>query len=192
MTMIIAERANRPEWRRTRPLTPRQWCQISARLGAFNDQSFLLEKLESIGLSRELPRMNLCPPGRTYDTWPRAFAAAVADEIMRWYPREVLCLLGRKVQQAFGVDPHVPYGTLVDDCLLVLPHPSGLNRFWNDVVSVATLEAKVEGVFHGVGGCCICRHPCQKFSFCRKCKKYLCPTCFGLHDHACLSLVRSS
>jgi len=50
-------------------------------------------------------------------------------------PGDVVWLLGRRVQRAFGL-PQEPALTTIErsagSTMLCLPHPSGLNRWWND------------------------------------------------------------
>lgn len=73
-----------------------------------------------------IPKVNLCA-----GPWRLATARARAMELILEY--DVLVLLGVKVRQAFGGPPlweahKTPFGRV----LLALPHPSGLNRAWNE------------------------------------------------------------
>jgi hypothetical protein len=100
--------------------------------------------------------MNLLPPAPQKVRWAPTLAGQVA---IAWYPHlldyEVTYLCGRKVASAFGVPVSGPIPSrwglssadwgdcflLQDDeecdhTLVVLPHPSGLNRFWNDEIAV--------------------------------------------------------
>lgn len=67
-------------------------------------------------------RINLCRR-----TWDRARAREKAARILAEWPDPVV-LLGRKVAAAFELafEPFSRHGRL-----LVLPHPSGLNRMWD-------------------------------------------------------------
>lgn len=84
----------------------------------------------------ELGRVNLC-----VGKWSRPAALHKADEIMAQPDLKTLVLLGRKVTAAFFLDDQPqpfnhallsPDGRRAISCV-VLPHPSGLNRLWNEV-----------------------------------------------------------
>ena len=134
--------------------------------------------------------MNLCPPGRGDDHWPRGFAAEVA-KIVRGLDTGKVFLLGRRVQEAFGIDRGVPYGTLIDGRFLCLPHPSGLCRVWNDGIELEIIRAQVHMALdtEARGRCCICGHPCTRWSWCKACKRYACVRCADVHEKAHLALV---
>lgn len=54
-------------------------------------------------------------------------------------PTDAIILLGRRVQRAFGLEQQEPLTTIVrgsGTTILCLPHPSGLNRWWNDPAHV--------------------------------------------------------
>lgn len=75
-------------------------------------------------------RFNLCPR-----TWSREQARVRAADLLNTRPGEVLVLLGRKVAEAFGVADVPPFATkqiIGGPRLVVLPHPSGLNRLWHE------------------------------------------------------------
>jgi hypothetical protein len=70
-------------------------------------------------------RSNLCTgPWRIRDARKRAV------ELLRENLGGKFILFGRKVCDGFGV-PFVPF-TVADGILLRLPHPSGLNRMWQE------------------------------------------------------------
>lgn len=75
-------------------------------------------------------RVNLCPT-----SWSMPQARRTALELLREIPtgsifsHKRLILLGSKVASAFGV-PSTPF-QVVDEILLVLPHPSGRCLVWN-------------------------------------------------------------
>lgn len=73
-------------------------------------------------------RENLCT-----EKWSLPTARLNAATLQRTLRGAPLVLLGAKVCAAFGV-PFIPFtaSTTVDGPLVVLPHPSGLNRLWND------------------------------------------------------------
>ena len=79
-------------------------------------------------------RVNLCE-----SRWSMIAARKKAVEIRSWRDRpEVVVLLGKKVQEAFGFPAawNQPFairlGNLVDPTYVLLPHPSGLCRVWNE------------------------------------------------------------
>lgn len=71
---------------------------------------------------RLFDRINLC-----VGEWSLSRARRVAQELVHGGAKCIL--LGARVCSAFGV-PYAPYGAS-GDRLLVLPHPSGLCRVWN-------------------------------------------------------------
>lgn len=82
----------------------------------------------------ECERFNLCPR-----TWDREQARVRAAQLLNDRPGQVLVLLGRKVAEAFGVPDLPPFGSkqiIGGPLLVVLPHPSGLNRVWHEPGSV--------------------------------------------------------
>ena len=68
-------------------------------------------------------RMNL-----VQGPWSPAAARARADELAVQSARFILC--GAKLSKAFQA-PFVPFEISEGGTMLVLPHPSGLNRMWN-------------------------------------------------------------
>lgn len=75
--------------------------------------------------------------------WPTGLARLRAGELRRTYRGRTLILAGRRVAEAFGI-PRASYLTVTDlgDVrLAVLPHPSGLSRWYNDPVNVDSAEA---------------------------------------------------
>jgi hypothetical protein len=80
---------------------------------------------------RFFDRRNLCPT-----KWSAPVARAQAEAIresIRLGERTAVVLLGAKVSRAFGLD-YAPF--TASRHLYVLPHPSGLNRIWNEAGSV--------------------------------------------------------
>lgn len=60
-------------------------------------------------------------------------------------PEDLIVLLGRKVAKVFGLDDHPPLDAVVKGggygpTYLLLPHPSGVNRWWNDRDNFATAQ----------------------------------------------------
>lgn len=87
-----------------------------------------------LGLSRPryraLTRYNLCE-----GQWDLEEARGQAQVILHDHRGDVLVLLGRKVASAFR-HRHARLLSIVDEVghapWVILPHPSGLNRLWND------------------------------------------------------------
>lgn len=71
-------------------------------------------------------------PGK-WNVWHKRRAAAQAGRILfEWDAPPILILLGRQVAEAFGVDYRPCRATWIGNLrVLVIPHPSGLNRWWN-------------------------------------------------------------
>jgi hypothetical protein len=92
---------------------------------------------------REYDRANLCA-GR----WSAASASAAAAEISR-SGAPAIVLLGAKVCAAFGLD-YEPFTAryLASPRLVVLPHPSGRCRAWNEAAAVDRARAALR-----VAGC---------------------------------------
>jgi hypothetical protein len=68
--------------------------------------------------------------------WSAAMARHHADELTKTSARFILC--GAKVCKAFQI-PFMPFEISEGGRMLILPHPSGLNRLWN---SETILEAR--------------------------------------------------
>lgn len=95
--------------------------------------------MDILGLSereylRRFERVNLCV-GRQW-SWGEAKQRAATIRAA-WKPP--IILLGKKVAEAFGVGDQ-PAFTRVGSLYLV-PHPSGLNRVWNDPESITRARA---------------------------------------------------
>ncbi len=98
-------------------------------------------RLRSLGLRWDAAR-NLLPPAPSGTAaWSRADASTAAARIARDYPDgATLVLCGRRVAEAFGLAAEPPLTRRVIWDLgghpgldvLLLPHPSGLSRWWND------------------------------------------------------------
>lgn len=86
----------------------------------------LRRRCEMVNLLDECPPLQPGGKGRTFD------AEAAGDAALRlrlWNPGAVLVLLGRRVARAFGLRPPSP--VWMAETVLVVPHPSGIVRWWN-------------------------------------------------------------
>lgn len=101
-------------------------------------------------------------PGRarsgTGDAWQPQAARRYAREVV-WplvTERDIVVLLGRKVADAMAVEGE-PCGLVVEagrPWLVTLPHPSGVNRWWNDPQHRRQAVALMQLVAHSAGiGC---------------------------------------
>lgn len=99
-----------------------------------------------LGLPRRLyldpeliERGNLCT-GRWSAPAARARAARVVEE----RPESVIVMLGRRVAAAFGRESMD--AATRDGRFVAIPHPSGLNRAWNDRTLVPRVRALLDEV----------------------------------------------
>lgn len=94
--------------------------------------------------------------------WPKEAASlAWAARVAHLVPGRTCILLGRNVAQAAGLDdyewfqPIVPEGMGARTMLVVLPHPSGRNRLWNDKANrqkaKLVLQRAAKGFCHELG-----------------------------------------
>lgn len=157
--IVVGERMNVPT------LRPQCWPDVACdhyyrlmlRLGAFRDQTSY-RKLRSVGLDLESPGLetvNLLPLDPQNIPWDARKAKEVAEA---WLPRlrdgfDLAVLCGRRVADAFSVDV---LGKL-EDCVgtpvaldgmdaVLLPHPSRLNRWWNDRTNVGGLRTRLREI----------------------------------------------
>lgn len=153
--LVIGERMNRPTWRPGGwpDLRGDRYWKLMSRLGAFKGERSRA-KLASIGLE-EYDAVNLLPPDPQGVRWDAAKANEVAIswlERVREYDR---CLLaGRRVAAAFGARGGM--SELLGNRLsmfgiraTVIPHPSGLNRFWNNRYEVESLRESLSVTIGG-------------------------------------------
>lgn len=99
----------------------------------------LILKMRRADYLREFERKNLCP-----HKWNLREAREHAAELRTW--RAPLILFGAKVAMAFEFDPFEPFTVSDGGKTLVLPHPSGLCRTWQEpdaFVRARELVAKV-------------------------------------------------
>lgn len=87
-----------------------------------------------LGVSREnyfrrFVRRNLC-----VEKWSAPAARKRASELAQEFPTRVFVLLGKKVQDAFGLYVAASFEAIVhpERAVVCLPHPSGLCRAWRE------------------------------------------------------------
>jgi hypothetical protein len=89
----------------------------------------LIMRLSVKDYIRGFERANLCA-----EDWSIREARDTARDLCATGDR-VLVLLGKKVCAAFGVD-YLPYTWLSTAKTVILPHPSGRSRAWNEAVAL--------------------------------------------------------
>ena len=101
-------------------------------------------------------RVNLVEHDVPRGSWPTEEARARAKVLVQLFvPKRIVLLLGRPVAQAFGLgalDYFSPtraslLGSSSPAIVYVVPHPSGLNRWWNDPANVAQARRFLVGVW---------------------------------------------
>lgn len=111
------------------PLEGRIGRMLSGLAGvAFDDYLMLTER---INLFSEWTGRR---EGAKGDSWDDLAARQRASELVRGFRDRTVVLLGRNVGRAFGLD-RLPWMTWIDfegGRAAVLPHPSGIVRWWND------------------------------------------------------------
>lgn len=90
---------------------------------------------------RRFDRVNLCT-----GKWNRTDALAKAHQILNSREDGVLILLGNRVAAQFGVKYRQwVFSTVRYGCsghrMVILPHPSGKNRAWNDPLALRQAQA---------------------------------------------------
>lgn len=148
--LVVGERRN-SEWSPIlNGLSDWRWTEETFRLPAFPD-ALSRSKLKSAGVdldSGDVDVVNLLPPAPQSVKWDRARATKIA-RLLDTSDYDLLMLTGGRVAAAFGVcGPYGPkFGKIVDSVsdirTVVVPHPSGLCRFWNDGTDVSRLKRKV-------------------------------------------------
>jgi uracil-DNA glycosylase len=87
-------------------------------------------------------------PARWRPARARRAAAAVAMQ-----PGGVLILLGMRVARAFRIEDPVALEWYIDPShvhpMVVFPHPSGLNRWWNDPEKTEDARKLLQGIVSG-------------------------------------------
>lgn len=143
--ILIGERANASPWKPACwPTINDEYWEAMLEAGAFHGERSS-KRLRQVGLG-DVAMLNLMPPddGR----WDRRKAEEVARD---WYPRlgeyDLVVLAGKRVSEAFRV-PYLPGSTFDSELdnprFLVIPHPSGRCRFWNDLEAVLYVRDRVK------------------------------------------------
>lgn len=138
-TILVAERFNQSRWLTAERYVNSddevsRWLDISARLGCFRRGNGI-HRLKSVlpdGFKDWDACCNLMPPAPQSVPWDAKTADRVALELWQ-RPYDKWILIGRRVARAFHAH-HLPYlepTTFEDRTIVVAPHPSGLNRWWN-------------------------------------------------------------
>lgn len=158
--LLVAERFNLPRnarWEGYVEMNVRHWVRVAIRCGVFR-RGHTSAKLGLIGVTWD-EALNLLPPAPQGERWDPRAARRVAEVVLedrRQYSHVFLC--GRKVAQAMGhgrwpmlhsavvshnLLTHVDQAPATCKVMLV-PHPSGLNRFWNDDVEIEVARDMVQ------------------------------------------------
>ena len=154
--IVIGERANLPAQRR-RDQTAAKYLRLMLKLRAFNDTRSR-QKLARIGVHvAEAESANLLLQSPQGVPWDAGRAREVAED---WLLRLRGCLAylaGGRVARAFGVTERSlreVYGRSLrigGVVAVVIPHPSGLNHFWNDAGDVSRLRRRLSKTIRQIG-----------------------------------------
>lgn len=116
------------------------------------DHRTYLRTFQRINLLRDFPSKREHPGGTRRDHWPRAEARYAAELIAPLLHGRRVVLVGRNVARAFGLEKatwhtwqphrvHYPPDDPAQAEMAVVPHPSGLCRWYNDPANMD--EARV-------------------------------------------------
>lgn len=134
--MPNAEPSNRTVW------PTKEYLDEMLSLKAFTPASW--RKLFSIGVPRDSESMNMLPP---LPMWNPKAADAVALALVSSKRWDLIFACGLKVARGFAVTPK--YGdvlTFGKTRVIVCPHPSGRNRFWNDAEQVRLFRGVIDEI----------------------------------------------
>ena len=155
--LILGERRNAdpPNRQRQREDVDDRYWRLMSRFRAFPDESSR-RRFRSIGVDladeEEFWAMNLLMPAPQRVPWDADLAARIAKD---WSTRivsvgyEIVAMCGVRVAQAFGVKSRLvdtigePFDVAGFRAVL-LPHPSGLNRWWNSSDNIVDLKKRLE------------------------------------------------
>lgn len=125
-----------PSMRTSRPFAGRSGERLAELAGVSLD--VLRDRYRLVNLLRHWPGPN--PHGKG-SAWEPGLARDRAAAI-RLAPGSILC--GRRVAQAFGL-PRVAFFEPDERGVVVIPHPSGISRWWNDPQNVDEARRFLEG-----------------------------------------------
>lgn len=145
---LIGERQNSKTWRP--PFWPgvsgEKYWRLMLKLRAFRDEQSQA-KLRRLGIEvSECLSVNLLPPDPQTVPWDAEKAREVAGFWLPRFHRRLLYLAGGRVAAAFGVRRGPLRGSFGKSSMvggsriIIIPHPSGLNHFWNDRGDVVDLQ----------------------------------------------------
>lgn len=130
------------------------------------------DKLKSIGLVWH-DSLNLLPPSSVVGAWSRAQARQICNALVdllvagansrydlksmggrhvgmtlaRWAAVDTIVLLGRRVERAFACAGTPYFDVLTSEGgyykMLTAPHPSGMNRWWNDPENIVAARSRL-------------------------------------------------
>lgn len=147
--IVLGERANGEASDRD-GMTVDGWWRSSIARGAFLDATSV-KKLRSIGVDLTTTRSaNLMPPSKEVGSWEASEAsltwlAAIADQ-----PGATWLACGRRVWETTTGRRGGEFGDEVETCgarVILIPHPSGLSRWWNDRGNPTRLRRRLAGYF---------------------------------------------
>lgn len=119
--------------------------RIGRRLAVCAGLSFgdFLHHFDRVNLLHE--RQEVFGKGFTFDT---VAARIEADRLRSSFGREqTVLLLGGRVAEAFGVrDEYFTRHVINDANAYLLPHPSGINRWWNDPMNMEKMNVFMRGI----------------------------------------------
>lgn len=138
--LIIGEAPSKNEVTE-RPIEGRVGRRLAACAGlSFGD---FLYHFERVNLLHE--RQETIGKGFTFDT----VAARIEADRLRstFVPDQVVLLLGGRVAEAFGIhDEYFTKHILNKAHAYLVPHPSGVNRWWNEAANVEKANAFMRGI----------------------------------------------
>lgn len=149
-TIVVGERRNGPtrEVDATARTTACRWRALLCE-GAFADPTSA-RKLTSIGVDLTTVRSaNLLPASPTVGEWDERTARATWEAGLTDQPGATWLLCGRRVWRATMGRADGEFGseaTAGGARVVLLPHPSGLSRWWNDRANPTRLGRRLRGL----------------------------------------------
>lgn len=129
--VLVGERGNAPRELTRRPSTD---VRLRLKIGAFRE-GVSRRRLENLGLKwdHSLNLLPSCPAAEAqWKNESEMEASKVARALTEHFDRATFFLCGSRVSSAFGFAfKPLSVRTQGRHTFALLPHPSGLNRFWN-------------------------------------------------------------